>query len=105
VELSDEELSLPNQESRLQPSPPELPLETLRKCRRLRSHARSCGFAPGSSAGSRISDVPPTATMNAVIPLVIGSCVLGPLRKPSVSKHRGLPVRAIFVAPAGTAVH
>jgi len=103
LELCDEELSLPNQESGLQPppelspgpvteaSPPALSRRVLRACPRFISRKQT-------------SEVPPTATMNAVIPLVIVSAApgFGRIRYLCTAICRSLPR---FVTPKATAVH
>jgi hypothetical protein len=93
VELSDEELSLPNQESRFQPPLPELSLELVPESPPPALWRRSPRFCTRFVSRKQISDVPPTAAMNAAIPPIIVSSVKYPRFR--VSAHRNRPVRPI----------
>ena len=80
AESCDEELSLPPQENRLQLAVLELSLPPmLEYVPSLTLSRRAFRFCPRFIRRKQISDVPPTATMNAAIPLVIvGSSFAGP---------------------------
>jgi hypothetical protein len=92
VELSDEELSLPNQESRLQPSSPELALGPMLEASPPALSRRSLRFCTRFISRQQISDVPPDRHHGMpVTPLIIVFCVQGVEDEPLVSAHRSLP--------------
>jgi hypothetical protein len=96
VESCDEELSLPPQENRLQLSVLELSLPPmLEYVPSLTLSRRALRFCPRFIRSKQISDVPPTATMNAAIPLVIAGSSLEGRKKP-VCLHRQVPALAFW---------
>jgi hypothetical protein len=102
---SDEELSLPNQESRLQPSPPELPLEL--SAGSVTTSAISLALAVLHPVHQQVANQRRPADRHHECRHSARHRVLRSRAReePLVPTHRNLPGFSHFVARGGTAVH